>query len=63
MRLFLTPACDDDCTGVLLDALDKLHDTFLTVNLSGVAMAPYRQLQSVENHTKDLEVGRRDEQR
>ncbi|XP_047423850.1 laminin subunit alpha-1 [Mugil cephalus] len=49
-------SCGDECTGVLLDDLDKLHDNFLAVNLSGVAMAPYRQLRMLENQTKDLKL-------
>ncbi|XP_054478572.1 laminin subunit alpha-1 [Anoplopoma fimbria] len=49
-------SCDDECTGVLLDDLDKIHDHFLSVNLSAVAMAPYRQLVSLENQTRDIQV-------
>uniref|UniRef100_A0A8D3ECZ6 Laminin, alpha 1 n=1 Tax=Scophthalmus maximus TaxID=52904 RepID=A0A8D3ECZ6_SCOMX len=37
-------SCDDECTGVLLDDLDQLHNNFFSVNVSGVTMAPYRQL-------------------
>ncbi|XP_061568927.1 laminin subunit alpha-1 [Cololabis saira] len=47
-------SCDDSCTGVLLDDLHNLHQRFLSV--SGVAMAPYRQLVLLQNHTKHLEV-------
>lgn len=54
--VFLTPACDDECTGILLDDLDKLHNHFLSVNLSGVSMAPYRQLVVLENQTRDIQV-------
>lgn len=53
---FLPPACDDDCTGVLLDDLETIHNHFLSVNLSGVAMAPYRQLVLLENQTRDIQV-------
>lgn len=49
-------ACDDECTGILLDDLEKIHNHFLSVNLSGVAMAPYRQLMLLENHTRDIQV-------
>ncbi|XP_037619286.1 laminin subunit alpha-1, partial [Sebastes umbrosus] len=49
-------SCDDECTGVLLDDLDKIHNHFLSVNLSGVAMAPYRQLLLLENQTRDIQV-------
>uniref|UniRef100_A0A671TW87 Laminin, alpha 1 n=1 Tax=Sparus aurata TaxID=8175 RepID=A0A671TW87_SPAAU len=49
-------SCDDECTGVLLDDLEKIHNHFLSVNLSSVAMAPYRQLVLLENRTKDVQV-------
>lgn len=54
--MFVTAACDDECTGVLLDDLEKIHNHFLSVNLSSVAMAPYRQLVLLENRTKDVQV-------
>ncbi|KAM9337101.1 laminin subunit alpha-1 [Symphorus nematophorus] len=49
-------SCDDECTGVLLDNLEMLHNHFLSVNLSSVAMAPYRQLVLLENETRDIQV-------
>ncbi|XP_029004531.1 laminin subunit alpha-1 [Betta splendens] len=49
-------SCDDECTGVLLNDLDMLHEHFLSVNMSGIAMAAYHQLLSVENQTRDLQV-------
>nr|XP_046227110.1 laminin subunit alpha-1 [Scatophagus argus] len=49
-------SCDDDCTGVLLDDLEKTHNHFLSVNLSGFAMAPYRQLVLLEKQTRDIQV-------
>ena len=58
MCVFLTAACDDECSGVLLDDLDQIHNHFLSVNLSAVAMAPYRQLVLLENRSRDLEVNR-----
>lgn len=51
-----SPACDDGCSAVLLDDLDRLNDHFLSVSLSAVAMAPYRQLVLLENRTKDFKV-------
>uniref|UniRef100_A0A8D3CEN7 Laminin, alpha 1 n=1 Tax=Scophthalmus maximus TaxID=52904 RepID=A0A8D3CEN7_SCOMX len=44
-------SCDDECTGVLLDDLDQLHNNFFSVNVSGVTMAPYRQLVVLKNQT------------
>ncbi|XP_069033643.1 laminin subunit alpha-1 [Embiotoca jacksoni] len=49
-------SCDDECTGVLLDDLEKLHNHFLSVNLSSVAMAPYQQLVLLDNQTRDFQV-------
>ncbi|KAL7373886.1 hypothetical protein ABVT39_016658 [Epinephelus coioides] len=49
-------SCDDKCSGVLLDDLEKLHNHFLSVNLSAVTMAPYRQLVLLENHTRVIQV-------
>ncbi|XP_014912106.1 laminin subunit alpha-1 isoform X1 [Poecilia latipinna] len=49
-------SCADGCSAVLLDDLDRLNDHFLSVNLSAVAMAPYRQLVLLENQTKDFKV-------
>nr|XP_057915603.1 laminin subunit alpha-1 isoform X1 [Doryrhamphus excisus] len=49
-------SCDDECTGVLLDDLDKLHERFSAINMSSIAMAPYRQLVALENHTRDMQV-------
>ncbi|KAF1373388.1 hypothetical protein PFLUV_G00260050 [Perca fluviatilis] len=49
-------SCDDECTGVLLDDLEQIHNDFLSVNLSAVAMAPYRQLVLLENTTRDIQT-------
>uniref|UniRef100_A0A8P4KAE0 Laminin, alpha 1 n=1 Tax=Dicentrarchus labrax TaxID=13489 RepID=A0A8P4KAE0_DICLA len=49
-------SCDDECTGVLLDDLEKIYNHFLSVNLSGVAMAPYHQLVLLQNQTTDAQV-------
>ncbi|CAB1439667.1 unnamed protein product [Pleuronectes platessa] len=49
-------SCDDECTGVLLTDLDQLHVHFLSVNVSGVTFAPYRQLVVLENQTRDMQV-------
>lgn len=52
----LLSACNDACTGVLLDDLDKLHNIFLTVNVSAIVMAPYGQMVALENQTRGLQV-------
>lgn len=56
----VSAACDDDCTGVLLDDLDLLEKHFLSVNLSSATMAAYHQLVLLENRTIDLQVSRSD---
>lgn len=54
--LVFAPACDDDCSGVLLDNLDRIHDHFLSVKLSDAVMVPYRHLVLLENQTKGIQV-------
>ncbi|KAK5850322.1 hypothetical protein PBY51_014581 [Eleginops maclovinus] len=49
-------SCDDECTGVLLDDLQEIHNHFLSVNLTALAMAPYHQLVLLENRTSNLKV-------
>lgn len=49
-------ACDDNCTGVLLNTLDDLNKDMLSLNLTGVARVPYGALSQVENATKHLKV-------
>ncbi|KAK0150257.1 Laminin subunit alpha-1 [Merluccius polli] len=44
-------SCDDDCTGILLGDLDVLHNHLLSVNLSGISLAPFSQLVMLENKT------------
>lgn len=50
------PACDDECTGLLLNDLDRLNQMILSVNLSGPLPAPYTMLQGFENTTQELKV-------
>ncbi|XP_068604397.1 laminin subunit alpha-1 [Brachionichthys hirsutus] len=50
-------SCDDECAGVLLDDLEKINNNFLSINKTAVAMAPYRQLVSLENDTRDIQAG------
>ncbi|XP_041824167.1 laminin subunit alpha-1 [Melanotaenia boesemani] len=49
-------SCNDGCASILLDDLDKLHSYFLSVNLSRIALAPYRQLVLMENRTRHVKV-------
>ncbi|XP_067290870.1 laminin subunit alpha-1 [Pseudorasbora parva] len=47
-------SCDDGCTGVLLDDLDALDGSVASLNLSGVVIAPYSQLMTLENQTREV---------
>ncbi|XP_053198733.1 laminin subunit alpha-1 [Scomber japonicus] len=48
--------CNDECVVVLFDDLDELRDHFLSVNTSGVVMAPYSQLVALQNQTREIQV-------
>lgn len=52
----VSSACNDDCTGVLLNDLDHLDKAIFSVNFTGVTFAPYGILADVENVTKYLKV-------
>ncbi|XP_052398153.1 laminin subunit alpha-1 isoform X2 [Carassius gibelio] len=47
-------SCDDGCTGALLDDLDALDGSIASLNLSGVILAPYSQLMTLENQTREV---------
>ncbi|XP_061234265.1 laminin subunit alpha-2 isoform X6 [Neopsephotus bourkii] len=47
-------SCDDECTGLLLNDLDRLNQMILSVNLSGPLPAPYKILHGFENMTQEL---------
>ncbi|KAG2458346.1 LAMA1 protein, partial [Polypterus senegalus] len=49
-------SCDDNCTGVLLSDLDNMMETLKAVNLTGVILAPYNLLASMENNTNELKT-------
>ncbi|KAJ8010618.1 hypothetical protein DPEC_G00076940 [Dallia pectoralis] len=49
-------SCDDNCTGVLLDDLDVLEGSFLSVNLTGVILSPYSTLVRLENDTLEVKT-------
>uniref|UniRef100_W5LFW3 Basement membrane-specific heparan sulfate proteoglycan core protein n=1 Tax=Astyanax mexicanus TaxID=7994 RepID=W5LFW3_ASTMX len=50
-------SCDDGCTGLLLDDVDAVEASIQSLNLSGVILAPYSLLISLENQTQELQVG------
>lgn len=52
----LPSVCDDECTRVLLDDLDAVERSFLSVNLTGVILSPYSTLVNLENDTREVKV-------
>ncbi|XP_039701762.1 laminin subunit alpha-1 isoform X1 [Pteropus medius] len=48
-------SCDGECVGVLLNDLDNIGNTILSVNLTGVIPTPYGILSNLENTTKYLQ--------
>lgn len=57
LTFFFFLACDDECVGVLLDDLDSIGDTSLSVNLTSIIPVPYGILSNLENTTTYLRVG------
>ncbi|XP_007232077.3 laminin subunit alpha-1 [Astyanax mexicanus] len=49
-------SCDDGCTGLLLDDVDAVEASIQSLNLSGVILAPYSLLISLENQTQELQT-------
>lgn len=55
-ELMLSSACNDECTGMLLDDVDAIEASIQSLNLSGVILAPYSLLISLDNQTQELQV-------
>ncbi|XP_061614328.1 laminin subunit alpha-1 isoform X2 [Phyllopteryx taeniolatus] len=49
-------SCDEECTGALLNDLDQMHRRWQAVNISSVAIAPYRQLLALNKQTRDMQL-------
>lgn len=49
-------ACDDSCTGVLLDDLEDVDGRLSTVNVSSLVVASYLQLAELEKQSRQLQV-------
>ncbi|KAJ8355964.1 hypothetical protein SKAU_G00187580 [Synaphobranchus kaupii] len=47
-------SCDDDCTGLLISDLDRLHRVITSANLTGPLPPPYKVLYRFENMTEEL---------
>lgn len=56
MSVCVPSACDDKCSGPLLDGLDLLDQHFLSLNLSAVTAAFYRRLLLLEARSRELQV-------
>jgi hypothetical protein len=52
-------ACDDDCAGLLIRDMDRLHRIITSVNLTTPLPPPYKVLYRFENMTQELKVNRR----
>ncbi|KAF4087881.1 hypothetical protein AMELA_G00076420 [Ameiurus melas] len=49
-------SCNDECTGMLLDDVDAIEASIQSLNLSGVILAPYSLLISLDNQTQELQT-------
>uniref|UniRef100_A0A4W5KU69 Laminin subunit alpha-1 n=1 Tax=Hucho hucho TaxID=62062 RepID=A0A4W5KU69_9TELE len=49
-------SCDEECTRVLLDDLDAIERSFLSVNLTGIILSPYSTLVNLENNTREVKT-------
>ncbi|KAJ8385914.1 hypothetical protein AAFF_G00178760 [Aldrovandia affinis] len=47
-------SCDDDCSGLLISDMDRLHRIISSVNLTGPLPPPYKVLYRFENMTEEL---------
>lgn len=56
MSVHLPPACEDNCTGVMLNDLEDLDDHLAAVNISSFVVASYLRLAALENRTRGVQV-------
>ncbi|TNM96650.1 hypothetical protein fugu_016311 [Takifugu bimaculatus] len=52
----LPGACEDNCTGVMLNDLEDLDDHLAAVNISSFVVASYLRLAALENQTRGVQV-------
>uniref|UniRef100_A0A4W5KBC8 Laminin subunit alpha 2 n=1 Tax=Hucho hucho TaxID=62062 RepID=A0A4W5KBC8_9TELE len=52
-------SCDDDCAGLLIRDMDRLHRIITSVNLTTPLPPPYKVLYRFENMTQELKVNRK----
>lgn len=50
------PACDDSCSGVLLNDLEDVDVHLGTVNISRLVVASFLQLAELENRSREVQV-------
>lgn len=51
-----SPACDDECSGLLISDLDRLYRIIVDVTLTTPLPPPYKALYRFENMTEELKV-------
>lgn len=56
MSVHLPSACDDNCTGVMLNDLEDLDNHLTSVNISSLVVASYLRLAALENQTRGVQV-------
>lgn len=56
MFLFLSAACDDECSGLLISDMDRLYRIITDVTLTTPLPPPYKVLYRFENMTDELKV-------
>lgn len=54
--LFIRPACDDECSGLLISDMDRLYRIITEVTLTTPLPPPYKMLYRFENMTEGLKV-------
>lgn len=54
--VFVSAACDDECTGLLLNDMDRLYRIITDVTLTTPLPPPYKILYRFENMTEELKV-------
>lgn len=54
--LLVCPACDDECSGLLISDMDRLYRIITEVTLTTPLPPPYKMLYRFENMTEGLKV-------
>lgn len=54
--IFVSLACDDECSGLLISDMDRLYRIITDVTLTTPLPPPYKVLYRFENMTEELKV-------